>query len=109
MLGPYGVSMQVKWFSDWIQYGRQACVKVRARATKIQTCTRVDKGFFKYLLLESNQTFHNVMTLWGVNAHELVIRLDSIWPPGMRKSVSTSYKNTDLHTCRQRFFQVFLA
>ena len=82
---------------------------MRAQAMEMPTCTPVDKGFSKYLLLDSDQTFHIVSTLWGVNAREIVFGLDPIWPPEMRQSTCTSYGNADLHTCRQRFFQVFVA
>ena len=34
VLVPYGVSMHVKEFSDRIQYGRQACVKVSPQLAK---------------------------------------------------------------------------
>ena len=109
MLVPKWVSMHVKLFSDWIKYGHQGCVKVHPRAMEMLTCTPVDKGFSKNLLLDSNQTFHIVSILWGVNAREIVFGLDPIWLPEMRQSTCTSYGNADLHTCRQRFFQAFVA
>ena len=99
----------MKSFSDWIQYGRQRCVKVHARVTEMPICTPVDKGFSMYLLLDSDQTYHIVSILWGVNAREIVFGLDPIWPPDIRQSVCTSNGNADLHTCRQSFFQVFVA
>ena len=99
MLGPCGMSVHMESFLEWIQYGRQGCIKVLALAMEIQTCTPADKGFSKYFLLEYHQTFHDVSTLWGVHAGEIVFRLDPIWVPGN--------KNSDLHTCGQIYVNIF--
>ena len=71
----------------------------------------MDKGFTRKLSLEFDQTCHSVSTLWGANAHDMVFRLDPIWPPGLRKSVTANAngKNADLKTCGQRYYQVIVA
>ena len=92
---------------EWIQYGRQGCIKVHAPAMEIQTSTPADKGFSMYFLLESYQILHDVSTLWGVHACEIVFRLDPIWVPGSRQSVSMRYENSDSYTYGQRFVNVF--
>ena len=44
------------------------------------------------MLPEFDQTCHSVGALWDANAHNILFRLDPIWPPGMRKSVSANGK-----------------
>ena len=75
----------------------------------MQISRPVNKGFTRLLLHEFNQTCHSVSNLWGVDAREIVFRLNPIWPTGMRKSVSTTDENADFKTCEQRFYQVIVA
>ena len=100
--------MHVKCFQDPMQYGHQASVKVGPQVVKIQIQRPVDKVFPKYLSFEFDQPCHIVSTSRGVSAREMVFQSDPIWLPGMRKSWSTSGKNSDFETCRQRFSQVFI-
>ena len=46
--------------------------------------------------------------LGGVDAREIVFRLDPIWLTGMYKNVSTTGENADFKTCEQRFYRVIV-
>ena len=69
----------------------------------------VNKGFTRQLLHEFDKTCYSVSTLQDVNACEIIFGLDPIWPPGMRKSISTNNENADFKTYKQRFYQVIVA
>ena len=68
VLALYRVPMHMIWFSDWIQYGRQACVKVSPQMVNMQIWRPVDKGFGMYLLVEFDQP-STVLAHCGVSMH----------------------------------------